>query len=633
MKIIVSFFLLMCLLANKSFAQSPLQYISITIPDTLLKDAGVVTRFKSQLFDIDATDEATFKVHSIQTVLSDKGKRALFFAQKSDKFHKLEDAEITVYNALGKKLNNYKKKEMNSQAYGDGLVEDGTYTWFSVTAPSYPITVETEYTIKFKGVLEFPDFYIQTPYESVEESGYTITYPPELSPRILANNTSIKPAVTTEGKKNKTTFLVKNLTARHYEDESGAIERNFPYVSISPSKFKIGGYEGDMSTWKNFGLWSYNLIGQTNQLSDELKVEIQQLTSSANTINEKARRLYAYLQKNMRYVSIQLGIGGWKPFPADFVYKKKYGDCKALTNFMQAALSAAGVKSYYALINNETNGLSVNPNFPASEFNHVILCVPDGKDSIWLECTSSIKEFGRIGYSNENRKALLITENGGQLANTPKSKALDNEQVIASHVYLNEEGSAKTSSKVSTTGYFRDIAISYLHQKTDDDKRAFVVKGLEWKQPDELMIKHGEKENHLFDVAIEAYYEKLIMTKAGSKMFIPSALYNFFDESIPIEKRKYDFFFSGPYIKRDTTIFHLPKNYVPDQLPENKAINTDFGKYSLTAGYNSGDNTVQVVRMLEIPAACVKADTYTALCEFKMNVDGSVKSRLVIKQQ
>lgn len=614
-------------------AQNPLYYLALGIPDSLLKDAGVVTRFESRVFDIDATDDASYKFHGIYTVLSERGKRALFFAQRTDKFRKLDDAEIKVYNALGTKLNTYKKKEMFSQAYGDGLVEDGSYTWFSVSAPTYPITVELEYTLKFKGLLEYPDYIIQLPYESVQESIYTITAPPELLPRYLVINSTIKPSISAEGKKTKLEFKASNLQAKHYEDESGGMERYFPKVYISPQKFKMADYEGDMSSWKTFGLWSYNLIGNSNQLSDENKATIQQVVGGAASVKEKTQKLYAYLQKNMRYVSIQLGIGGWKPFPADFVFKKKYGDCKALSNFMQAALAAVGVKSYYTLINAEENGLPVKPEFATSEFNHVILCVPDGKDSIWLECTSSTKDFNRLGYATENRNALLITENGGILVNTPKSKAQNNVESITSNIYLNEDGGAKTSSSLQATGHFKDQAVYYINQKTEDEKREFVVKGLEWKQPDELKISHGDRELSPYNANIEALYEKLMMTKAGSKMFIPSCLYNFFDEDVPLEKRKYDYFFSGPYIKYDTSSFHLPKGYIPEQLPEDKNLATPFAKYSCTTKFDAATGTVQIMRMLEISVAQIKAEQYATLCEFKANVDASVKSKLVIKQQ
>jgi hypothetical protein len=75
----------------------------------------------------------------------------------------------------------------------------------------------------------------------------------------------------------------------------------------------------------------------------------------------------------------------------------------------------------------------VDPDFPENGFNHVILCVPDQKDSVWLECTSSSNEFNELGTFTENRYALLITDEGGALVPTPKSYSSSN--TLSSHYH------------------------------------------------------------------------------------------------------------------------------------------------------------------------------------------------------
>src|SRR5574342_1196313 len=105
-----------------------------------------------------------------------------------------------------------------------------------------------------------------------------------------------------------------------------------------------------MNSWQDFGKFIYALKQGRDELPPEIKQKVHELTDGIADTKEKINVLYGYMQKNTRYVSIQLGIGGWQPFDAKYVAKKGYGDCKALSNYMYSILKEAGIKSYYAVI-------------------------------------------------------------------------------------------------------------------------------------------------------------------------------------------------------------------------------------------------------------------------------------------
>ncbi|WP_315822798.1 hypothetical protein [Paraflavitalea speifideaquila] len=155
---------------------------------------------------------------------------------------------------------------------------------------------------------------------------------------------------------------------------------------------------------------------------------------------------------------------------------------------MYAALKAVGVKSYPALISADYNKEPLDPSFPMSGFNHVILCVPQPKDSIWLECTSKTNDFGVLGSFTENRNALLITEDGGALVTTPSSKPADNKFDITTVVALQMDGSGKTTSTFKTTGEYKEMMGSVIDEKKDDQKD-FIINGMGFKQPDEFILQ------------------------------------------------------------------------------------------------------------------------------------------------
>lgn len=105
-----------------------------------------------------------------------------------------------------------------------------------------------------------------------------------------------------------------------------------------------------MASWNDFGKFIASLNKGRDQLPENIKVKVDELTRGVSDPLEKIIRLYGFMQQNTRYISIQLGIGGWQPFSAEFVGQKGYDDCKALTNYMQSLIKHAGIKSYYALI-------------------------------------------------------------------------------------------------------------------------------------------------------------------------------------------------------------------------------------------------------------------------------------------
>jgi Domain of Unknown Function with PDB structure (DUF3857) len=385
------------------FAQS-ISYDAATIPPALKKDVGVVKRYEDIQFEVTDIDRAILRVHQVFTVLNSDGKDILTFNQGSNKFTTLGDVDIKVYDEKGKSIEKYKKKDLATTITGDGLIDDGKVSYLMVPSTSYPVTVEYIYELRYKGTLHYPSYEILVPGQGLEFSTFSAKIPKELDLRYKEKNIKLAPETGDDGKYKTYRWTVKNLEPVTYEEGAVSYESRYPSILLAPNHFKMDDYEGDMTTWKNFGKWYGSMKKGIDVLSEPKKSFLRDLVKNAPNDKEKVRLVYDYLQKNFRYVSIQLGIGGFKPFPADFTDNKKYGDCKALSNYMQAALDAIGVKSYQALINARFNKEAVDPNFPCNSFNHVILCVPFKGDSLWLECTSKTTDFGVLGNFTENRK-------------------------------------------------------------------------------------------------------------------------------------------------------------------------------------------------------------------------------------
>ena len=603
-----------------------------SIPEELRKNAYSVVRDEHIEFEVKSVDKAVYKVHRVVTVLNENGKDQLQFQEYSDQFQSIESVSIQSFDSNGRNIKKYKKSDLFSQATGEGLVPDGRTYYMEIPATSYPITLQVDYEIRFNGLLSYPNFAVQLPEQSVQNSVFLASIPSELDLRFKGKNTSIAPVTTDDGKIKTYTWSVKQLPALEEESGSVSAESRYPHVLLSPNKFALDNYPGDMSSWESFGKWYGSLAKNAGNLTEERKQFFRSLVKNAATDREKIRLIYNYLQTNCRYVSIQLGIGGFKPFEADFVDKKKYGDCKALSNYTQACLNAVGIKSYQALINASYNKEPVDPGFPHNEFNHVIVCVPSQKDTIWLECTSNTSEFGVLGNFTENRNALLITEDGGKLVPTPKSKASDNFFASTSVIELAEDGSGTVHVSMHTTGEYKDDMMNYIGNQKKDDQKKYLVNYLGYIQPDELEINYNQADKNA-PTTLTMNISKIPEFTAGKKLFLNPRIYKMWTNALPkAENRTQDFYFPHPFVKIDTTIYKLPAGLAMETLPKAKKLVFEYGSFTTSYEFDDTKKTITTIARLQLDQYKIPVTKFVATKNFFNEVLGEYTEKIVVKR-
>jgi hypothetical protein len=357
------------------------------------------------------------------------------------------------------------------------------------------------------------------------------------------------------------------------------------------------------------------------------------MTDTIKTDKDKARFLYNYMQKSMRYVGIQLGIGGYKPFPATFVDEKKYGDCKALSNYMRALLKAVNINSYYTIIRSETNDEPIDLSFPANQFNHAILCIPFKADTTWLECTSNTRPFGKLDPSTENRKALIVTEDGGKLVNTPRSQAADNQLNSQVHVILDADGGAKAQLKISSTGIYRSEYIDLASYKTDEQKQ-YIIRMLNMKQPSLFDLKPATDKDGVKEVDVELEYDKFCDIASGDKQFYRPRVFDLWQFTVPAEeKRKNDFYFDTPLLKTCVTTIDLPAGFEVETLPADQTLKFSYGSYEVKYQYDATKNQVTGTAKFNLTNQVIPAAKYTEMQVYMDAVAKAQNKKLVIRRK
>ena len=608
-----------------------LKYSALSIPDSLKKNANAVLRIDDGTVEVLSPSRYTYKVHEVVTILNKDGDNHLRHILGVNKFRKVDDVDIKIYNELGVEVKKYKKKDFETVAAYDGisLVTDDKVMRLYTPAPGYPCTIETIYTVESSSYIGLPGWVVANNEESTELFKFTVKVPKQSDIRHRSINMNLKPTVSEDGSQKIYTWELKNIKAQKKE-KGGYAGGNSEYIEVVPTAFEYDGFRGEFKTWNDFGRWNYPLYEEKNPFTQERIQQINSLVSGVDNEKEKIRILYNYLKKNMRYVSIQLGIGGFKPFAVKFVDEKKYGDCKALTNYMRYMLQAVGIKSYPALINASFNSLPADPSFPSDPFNHVILCVPLKNDSVWLECTSRNNATGVLGSFTENKNALLLTENGGILVPTPKSKSEQNKHFTKTKIVLGEDGSAETTTEILSTGDMND-PYNYFKQLRADEQKTYFVNSLDYKLMDEFgfsQVRDDEFEN---TYSLKLYYQKLFDFNAGSKMFFQQHINRFCDEELKLaEQRKTEYLFSNPYIKIDTTVFVLPASFSVNNLPAAKEINTEYISYKNQVV--SSGNEIHVISYLQLKNHIIPAKDYNKVAEAIDAIRKDEAQKIVIKK-
>jgi transglutaminase-like putative cysteine protease len=610
-------------------------YKASTIPDSLKENANDVIRYQSDDITVKSPGHAIYKHYRLATILNEKGDHeAEIGIGYEKKYNTVNAVSIKVYNADGMLIKKYGKSDMYDRSAIDNetIVTDDRYLYLRHTIASYPVTIEISYEYDYNSFFNLPSWYIQSPEVAVQTSICKVTFNPTTALRFQGKN--ISPALT-KGKENDLetyTWVVKNLKAEKAEEDVPDW-RTDKLVNFTTNQFSFFGKPGTFDSWANYGKWVNDLNSDVCTLPEPRAEEIIKMTADLKTDKEKAKFLYNYLQQNMRYVSIQLGVGGFKPFPAAFVDQKKYGDCKALSNYMYALLKAVNIPSYYALINAGTNEEPADANFPYDPFNHAILCVPFKGDTTWLECTSTTQPFGKLGSFTENRKALLITEEGGKLVNTPRSIMADNTFNSDVHITLQADGGAKAKIKILTTGEYRDSYISMSSQKMDYQKE-LLIRRLHMKQPSVLECKFVDNKEDIKEIDLDLEYDKFCDVAAGDKQFYRPSVIDLWYATVPVmDKRNADYYFDYPMQKTSTTTIELPPGFEIESLPTNVSLKFTYGSYNVSYQYLADKNEVVSTTNLNLSNQVIPAAKYNEMQHYMDNITKAQNKKLVIRHK
>lgn len=564
------------------FAQKS-DYSTRTLSDSLKENANAVVRLNQIDIVIASQRSMNIKTKRAVTVLNEKGFEAVEAYENYDKSSPVKNILATVYDAFGKEIKKIKRGDFRdvSAVSGSTLFSESRYIYLDYTPIQYPFTVVFESETETSNTAFIPQWMPLNDYAvSIEKSILNINYPSNLGFKYKEFNFSNNIKKTADSP-TQLSYTALKMLAQKEEPSSPSRSNLFAKVMVGLEFFNLEGIDGNARTWTEFGKWySEEILKGTTDLSEETKAKIKALVGVETDPIKKAQIIYKYVQEKSRYVSIQVGIGGWKPMLASDVDRLGYGDCKALSNYTKALLKVVDVPSYNVVLYGNPRKRDIETDFVSMQGNHMILAVPNKDKYVFLECTSQVDPFGYQGTFTDDRNVLIMKPDGGEIVRTKIYEDTGNTQISKGAYSIAENGDFSGKIGIVSEG-------SQYNQKFHNDKlspteiEAFYKDY--WSTINNLKIKKVTFKNDTDKISFTENAEISASNYgnlSANKMMFAVNAYNQFTQSIKrIRNRKNPFEIQRGSIDIDEIEIALPTNFSIEFLPQNVEINGKFGEY------------------------------------------------------
>lgn len=581
-----------CLVYFSVLAKEEPKYPVSAIPEKMKAGMYAVIREKKHEFEINSISSARSYHRIVITILNSKAKEYAEMSIGYDKFSSVKFLKGTLYDAAGNVVKNLKQNEIRDESGYDGasLFSDYRIKSANLSYGNYPYTVEFEIEREEKKLYGIPGFYMYRDDEiSIQKSEYSIIYPVDLKPRYKLFKIQ-EPGVSKRGTKEMLLWSFENIFPSKFEKMNPDINQVVPNISAAPGRFEYNGYTGDMSTWEGYGKWEALLLKNRDNLPENTKLKVKEL----------------------------------------LVDRTGYGDCKALSNYMVAMLKTAGIKSHYCSVMAGEDAPDVDVDFPSHQSNHIIVAVPNEKDTLWLECTSQTNPFGYLGTFTGDRKALAITDDGAELINTVRYPAEGNTASRSADVYLDNTGNAKAKVKTLYAGLeYEHNDLNFVLSDRFDDQKKWVLKNTEIPSFDLVSFNFVNNKAKIpsAEINLELNLNRYASVN-GKRLFLTPNLMNrssFIPEKN--DERKTDLVFKWGTVNYDTIRYHIPENIYPEFLPEPVKITSRFGEYETSFKVDQGN--IVYIRKLRINNGRFPASSYKEFSDFYRSINKADNVKIV----
>ena len=586
------------------------------LPATMPKDAKAVILYDEQVITVHDSGETEYLARRVSKILRHEGHDSYSYVSVPfDNDTKILSLKAWTLPADGKEFEVREKDSIESSPYNGDLYDGLHLKTLEIPAAVPGNVIAYEYSQKQRPYI-FDDTWDFQETVPVRRARFTVNLPPGWEFKTQWAN---HPEVREQKTGDSYTWELQDVPAIE-------IEPHMPPWRVIAGRMGVKYFPSGASavrtrtsgSWTDIALWYAGLTTTSRQATPEIKQKVAELTANAPTTYDKIKALTNFMQRQIRYVAIEIGIGGFQPHPASTVFQYKYGDCKDKATLLSSMLHEIGVESFYVVA--QIHRGIVRPDFPSPHsFDHMILAIrlPDDvkEGSLYaivnhpqlgrlliFDPTSEYTPLGYIPWFEQENYGLLVTPQGGELIALPLLPPATNR--------LMRTGKLSLSTQGDLTGDISEVrwgapAVSLRQEllEVTPANRSKVIENFLGNFLNNFHLTSATIGNlEVMDDSLVVHYKFTVdryAQSAGNLLLLKPRIIGSKEGAWDLSKdRKYPLEFREATIQTDDFEISVPPGYVADDLPSPADVKTTYGNYR--SKIDLTDNSLHYQRFYEL---------------------------------
>jgi tetratricopeptide (TPR) repeat protein len=515
-----------------------------------------------------------------------------------------------------------------------GGTGDDSRNWSNHRIELPPLSVgdiiDIEYTVEdvkqsFFGSY-FGDIHRFGSFDPVVMSQYILIAPNELPIYHHVLNSDAAPAVSEADGNVVRTWTLRDLQAVPYEAGMPDLEEILPTLQISTFK-----------DWDELASWYWDLIRKQHVLTDEMKARLKKLVAGIEDPHEQIKQVYNFVTSEIRYEAWEFGVHGYKPYSADTIFERGFGDCKDKALVINVMLQELGFHARPVLIFLSQDARSTEDiTLPMFEhFNHCISGVILEDGTQWfLDGTAAYYGATTIPPGDHSAEVIIVDEDKAIHTRVPAATA-DNDAHESDYVItVQEDGSAilvaeRTHHKANSA-YLR-YYLTVKEKRTENIEKMHAATYPGMKVSGEVQVKDFYAFDKPFTYRFAARIPEIGENRNGTLHVNSMVLPLHPAELAKQATRQHDLLLESPYRETYRIRFDLPKGWSA-QAPTSEEVSCEFGSYSLAVD-TTVPGRIDLVHTFEISKRRIPADQYPEFRRFCTRAEQVLGRRILLEQK